>query len=328
MYSINKLYHCGIYQGEGKQKHYFEGWYFKHVDKEEKNIISIIPGISFEDTPEKAHAFIQIIDGCSHKTNYVRYGIRDFRYSRKTFEIEVGGNVFSDKGITLDIDREDLRIRGSLHYQDIVPWHSSLLSPNSMGWYGFIPVMECYHGVLSMQHSIAGSLEINGRELCFDSGAGYMEKDWGTSFPSSWVWLQSNHFEYENISFMLSVARIPWHSKSFTGFIIGLWYKGELYRFATYTGAKLESLEHHGASVEVKVSDKNYRLVVKAHQGDTGSLQAPVKGAMIGKVQESVNANLDILLVDKKTGRPAFSAKARCCGMEIAGDIQELVSLP
>lgn len=328
MYLFDKLYNCGIFQGQGRVKHYFEGWYYKHVDKDEKNILSIIPGVSYEDSREKSHAFIQIIDGEKHQTHYISYPIGDFRYSKKTFLIEIGRNVFSDKGINLNIDEKDINIHGSLSYHERVPWHSSLMSPNSMGWYGFIPVMECYHGVLSMHHSISGSIAINGNEMCFDSGKGYMEKDWGTSFPSSWIWLQSNHFDSEEISFMLSVAKIPWHGKSFTGFIVGLWCKGILYRFATYTGAKLEGLKYLNGQIEMQIADRSYRLIIKACQGHTGNLQAPVKGAMVGSVQESINARMDILLVDKKTRQSLLRESARCCGMEVAGNIQELVSLP
>ena len=127
---------------------------------------------------------------------------------------------------------------------------------------------------------------------------------------------------------MLSAAKIPWHSKSFIGFIVGIWNNGKLYRFTTYTGAKLDSLAYQGNSVEISLSDKSYGLVVTAHQGTTGELHSPIKGAMIGKVQESINARINIILADKKTGRIIVNTKAHCCGMEVAGNIQELVSLP
>jgi tocopherol cyclase len=328
MYVINKLYNCGIFQGADKNKHYFEGWYFKHVDKSEQNIISIIPGISIADDQTKSHAFIQIIDGSTHKTYYVKYKIGDFSFSKENFQIKIADNIFTDKGIKLNIDAADVRLKGKLYYSRQVHWPSSIASPNSMGWYAYIPIMECYHGVLSLQHDITGQLELNDSMIGFDAGKGYIEKDWGTSFPSSWIWLQSNHFDIEDTSFMLSIAKIPWHSKSFTGFIIGLWNNKKIYRFATYTGAKLDSLEYHNNSVELSLSDKDYRLIVKAHQGNTGELQAPVKGAMVGKVKESINGKLDILLIDKKTDTTILNTNARCCGMEVAGNIQELVSLP
>lgn len=325
MYWLNKLRNCGIYQGENKTSHYFEGWYFKHVDGAQKNVISIIPGISYENSREKSHAFIQVIDGRLHKTYYIKYDINDFSFSKEGFEIRIDDNVFSNRGIDLNIKDKDLQIHGRLRYSNHVNWPSTLLSPNSMGWYAYIPVMECYHGVLSLRHDLQGFLEINNENINFDGGKGYMEKDWGTSFPSSWIWLQSNHFTDQSTSLMLSVARIPWRGRSFTGFIAGLWHKGKLYRFATYTGAKINYIKSECAEISIRLSDGRYAIVVKAQQSDTGVLLSPVKGAMIVKLQESVNATASVMVYDAKKDRQIFNENACCCGLEIAGNIKELL---
>jgi tocopherol cyclase len=325
MGKINKLYNCGIFQGEHKKKHYFEGWYFKHVDRDEENILSVIPGIAYEDSREKSHAFIQIIDGTSCKTHYVRYETQDFSFCKDQFQFRIGRSTFGQEGISLDIEAPDIRLKGKLAYANRIAWPSRLLSPNSMGWYGFIPFMECYHGVLSLQHDISGGLLLNDREIRFDGGRGYMEKDWGTSFPSSWIWLQSNHFDVSDTGFMLSVARIPWQRSSFTGFMGGLRHKDKIYRFATYTGAKITQLEHQGHRIRLTLSDKNYLLNLQGLQGDTGALQAPQKGAMTTQIQESIRGVAEIRLLDKKRGALLLLAQARCCGMELAGNIQELL---
>ena len=51
-----------------------------------------------------------------------------------------------------------------------------------MGPFSFVPFMECYHGVLSMNHSIKGRLDFNGESLSFDNGKGYMERIGDTLF--------------------------------------------------------------------------------------------------------------------------------------------------
>lgn len=43
---MTNLWKPEIFQGRGKKKDYFEGWYFKLIDKIEKTAYSIIPGIS------------------------------------------------------------------------------------------------------------------------------------------------------------------------------------------------------------------------------------------------------------------------------------------
>ena len=47
-----------------------------------------------------------------------------------------------------------------------------------MGWYGYMPFMECYHGILSMHHTISGELIYNDKTIDFNEGIGYTAKDW------------------------------------------------------------------------------------------------------------------------------------------------------
>ena len=56
--------------------------------------------------------------------------------------------------------------------------------PGVMGPFSFVPFMECYHGVVNIDHKISGSLMINNEEIDFTDGYGYIEKDWGKSFPN------------------------------------------------------------------------------------------------------------------------------------------------
>ncbi len=80
--------------------------------------------------------------------------------------------------------------------------------------------MECYHGVLSFDHSLQGKLNLNGKEMDFNGGRGHMEKDWGKNFPAVWVWLQSNHFQNQRACITASVALIPWMGATFKGSIV------------------------------------------------------------------------------------------------------------
>ena len=65
----------------------------------------------------------------------------------------------------------------------------TFLCSDIMGPFRFFP-MECRHGVLSMSHSLQGSIIIDGHLHSFDHGLGYAEKDSGPSFPRSYLWMQ------------------------------------------------------------------------------------------------------------------------------------------
>ena len=79
-----------------------------------------------------------------------------------------------------------------------------------MGWYAYVPTMECFHGILSMNHTLTGQLTLNNSKLNFDGGKGYIEKDWGRNFPKNWIWAQSNHFLDSELSVSISLATLPW----------------------------------------------------------------------------------------------------------------------
>ena len=53
-----------------------------------------------------------------------------------------------------------------------------------MGWFAWVPRMECYHGVLGFDHAVQGHIAVDGNTLDFNDGRGYIEKDWGYAFSA------------------------------------------------------------------------------------------------------------------------------------------------
>ena len=201
---IQALFHPERYHGWGKNKRYFEGWYYKVLTADEKHRFAFIPGIAMDDNGNK-QAFIQILDGKKQTAEYIKFPAEDFISQSNTFKTEIAGNTFELNKIRLQLEN----VKGELQFQSPIPWPSEWYSPGIMGPYAFVPLMECYHGILSMDHEIEGELEIDNQKIDFTGGRGYIEKDWGHSFPSAYIWMQSNHFSEKGISFKASVAKIP-----------------------------------------------------------------------------------------------------------------------
>ena len=305
------------YHGWGLQRNYFEGWYFKLVDPSEQIILAIIPGIAMEEDG-KRHAFIQVFDGKQCKASYYDFPAKDFRPASDHFAVTLGDNFFSTDLIRLNLPT----LKGELKLEQITPWPKMLGAPGIMGWYSFVPFMECYHGVVSLHHHLKGQLSIDGQNTDFDNGIGYTEKDWGRSFPKAWVWMQCNHFDTrEKVSLMASVAHIPWVGSHFTGHIVGFQLGKKLYRFATYTGSRLKATlgKNH---VELNFKSGKHRLQIKATQAPGAELISPISGEMRGKVNESIRAKLTVQLFEKD--QLIFEGKGRNAGLEIAGAVEEL----
>jgi hypothetical protein len=194
-----------------------------------------------------------------------------------------------------------------------------------MGPFSFVPFMECYHGIVSMDHSIEGQLNINGSLIDFNGGRGYIEKDWGRSFPSAYIWMQTNHFSTQGISLKASVANIPWLGSSFVGFIAGLWLHDKLIQFNTYNGTSLRKVKINEKTVEVVVHNKRYELSIVAHRDQATSLASPINGVMDGRIEESMSSIVDIELIETHTRNLIFSDKGYHAGMEVAGDIKRIL---
>lgn len=290
------------------------------VNASETKAFAFIPGIAMKETGE-SHAFIQLLDGKEKRSEYFSFDAAKFIPSDKKFELSIENNYFSADGLRLDLPH----VTGSLNFSGVVPWPNRWYSPGIMGPYTFVPFMECNHGIVSMDHSLSGSLTVNGEVIDFTGGRGYIEKDWGHSFPSAYIWMQSNHFSSPGISFKASIARIPWVTGSFTGFIAGLWLGDRLYRFTEYNRTRLNRLSVSNSTVELEFTNRSGIINISAPFDSTTSLASPVKGLMDGRIEESMTSIISLTLSESTSGQVIYSGEGRNASIEIYGDMQTLL---
>lgn len=310
-----------IFQGKRKGKKYFEGWYFKQVSWDAENIISIIPGISKD--PLDPHCFVQAIaflNGLNNckilRTYYFKYSIDEFEIKDEPFRLGVGDSLFYNKGIILNLKNEDCRIKGRIEFSPFTKIHRNIITPSAMGYFAYFNFMECHHDIISMNHSLSGKLMINDEEIDLNQGKGYIEKDWGTSFPREYIWLQSNHFGEDNTSIMLSIARIPFLGMEFRGFICNLILDGREFRFATYNNSKIMKFSCLGGLMKFVISKGKYKLIINGEICDSlGSLKAPGNGAMSKIIKEGLTGHVDIKL--SANSRTLFEGRGAPCAIEI-----------
>lgn len=257
------------------KKAYFEGWYYKlHKDN---FTISFIPGTSVESP------FIQIITNQS--TYFIPYKKEEFKLTNR---VVIQNNTFSHLGLQIDIQTEDITIKGRITFHNMTPLNYDIMGPFSK-----LP-MQCRHGVLSMHHKLKGTLTINGDIIDFTNGVGYCEKDSGVSFPEKYLWLQCNDFK-EKTSIMVSIADIPFLGFSFRGCIAVVYLKGKEYRFATYLGVKIS----HFSRNHIILEQGAYRLEVDLQETVGQKLAAPNKGKMQRTIYESLNCSADFRFYKK-----------------------------
>lgn len=249
---------------------YFSGWYFKC--QSHKNTVALI--VAYHQSMYKKTCSIQVIT--DERAWNIHFPYKSFKKERNSFDMTIDNNLFSDQGVEINLDTDDLFIKGSLTYNNLTP-----LRYNIMGPFQYIPFMQCKHDIISMKHNVNGMLYINNQKYIFENDLGYIEGDRGFSFPKQYAWTQCF---FKDGSLMLSVADIPFGLFHFTGVIGIILLNDKEYRFATYLGAKVIKKENQ--EIIIKQKDMIFKARLIKTNGHT--LLAPTKGKMIRTIHESV----------------------------------------
>lgn len=305
------------FHGSLKKTPYFEGWYYKNITVDNKITLSIIPGVSI--TKEDPHAFIQVIENIYHKTYYIRYRLEDVKIHENPDCFQIADNYFYEDYIDLAIENDDLKLNGFLYYSDLTRIKMTKLSPTIMGPFSHLPFMECNHSIISMHHYIDGILTLNDDVIDFEDGTGYIEKDYGVSFPKEYLWLQSNtlakqNLDYKKASIFLSIADIPFKIFHFKGFICVFTLNDREYRFATYNGAKVTQIHNKSGICKIALIKGNYKLILRVQPKHALPLISPKAGNMQDTILESLDSVCHVTLYQKK--KILFKQKMIACGYE------------
>lgn len=268
-----------FFRGANRAGPYFEGWYLKHQTPQGQTL-ALIPAFHIDDGGRRT-ASLQVISNDS--AWWLEYPDAQLQFSRQPFQVQIGHSCFSSQGIALHIEQNGLSLRGTLHYGPFAVLRSDIMGP-----FRLFAGMQCSHGVISMGHSLSGTLELNGECLDFTDGIGYIETDRGRSFPSAYLWTQCVWDGPEQGSLMLAIATIPLPIGGFTGCICSVFCRGREYRLATYQGVRIETWSSSGAVIR----QGKYRLEVELLNERRQALHAPVEGRMERTVHESLCAKV------------------------------------
>ncbi|CAF3241489.1 unnamed protein product [Rotaria socialis] len=309
--SVELVFHPDRYHGHEIQKGiFFEGWYYKIVLNDYENTLVVIPGVHMNDS--NRHSFIMIAYG--NISHYFRFPYETISSATDEFHFTIDNkkNIFSYDQLIVDVKpnndddaTESFQLNLTLSSNLLVPDLFWIL-PGTMGPYSWIPTMQCYHHVLSMKTTIHGSMQMNQNAKQTISGIGYIEKDWGNSFPSIWIWGQANQWEHlpatSSASIFFSLALIPWYfNLEFAGFLIVFEHNNEFYRFNTYLQSIIHDLmidpDTHEISFDVYDVLFQYKLHVSSYSNglnniDGALLYGPRSDRMIKYVKELLTKNI------------------------------------
>ena len=163
-------------------------------------------------------------------------------------------------------------------------------------------------------------------KIDFTGGRGYIEKDWGQSFPTGYIWMQSNHFDTMGTCLTGSIATIPNLGRTFAGFIVGFWHKQTLYRFTTYNRTSVQHLRVDDATVDWVLTNRKHELHIIAKRTEGGLLLGPEREDMHKRINETLQSTIEVRLYDRRSGRKLlYEGTGRNAGLEVVGDLSMIV---
>ncbi len=295
------------FQGSFDLQPYFEGWYFKVVTQDQKRMFAWIPSIAFTD--EKT-GYIQVLDSDVKTTDTVEFPISSVSFPDRSF-IQLGDNSFKEDQICLNLKTIQHHYKGNLKLSSPTLLKTSTYAPTIMGPFSYFKYMQCNHGIISLSSHVSGTLVIDGKKLDMNGGTCYIEKDYGSSFPKGYLWLESHHAKkHQDCTIFCSYAHIPFPILSFYGLICVLRIKNEQEIFATWNGAKA-SFKCQNKQNEIHMKKRTKELTITWKQNKLHHLNAPKEGKMTDTVHESSMDTFQVIL--KKEGKTLFS-DIFCCG--------------
>lgn len=314
-----------LYHGHHKTNQYFEGWYFKVVDAKAKHAFAFIPGISMGLTQDEGHAFIQWLDASKQSSHYFQYAKQDFSPYKEDFKVFVKDSYFSLNAMNIDLRNETHSVTGTLEFYEIEKWPDSKLNPGSMGYFNYLTFMECYSHVVALEGNIEGELTVDGERIDFSGGKVYIEKNWGKSFPLSYIWVQSNHFDKEGVHLTASIGRVPFRFLTFTGFLTAIKVDGHLYKFTTMNRSKF-SVHKIENGFQLVFKNRKHKLTIETHTEPSQFIHClgPRRGNMNMDVFESLTSTMRVSLYHLRHKKMLFEGKAHHVGIEQMGDINLL----
>jgi len=234
------------------KKDYFFGKYYKFVS---------LDGFSFA-----------IIDSVANEGKMMQIITKDKSYFIK----DVSKVNVKDDSISLNINEDDLVLKGEIIFGKLHP-----LSKNVMGPFSVFK-MECKHSIYSMYHEVSGVILYNNNKYNFNNGYGYIEGDEGINFPKKYIWYNSVNRDY---GLTLAIATIPFGLINFTGLLTFIKTKDKEYRMCTYNFGRIKEVNKD----RIIIKKGKYILTINIKNEGGHMLKAPVKGDMNRYIKENLN---------------------------------------
>ena len=263
-----------------KKRNCFEGWYYREQSKD--LTIAFIPALHYDEEGHMTGSLQVVLPEKSWSISYdhpVNMNLKDSLF------VVLGKNVFTEACIHLDIDEPGLYIKGDIYFDRDYGTKFHVMGPLRLPLISLAAsrLLPCGHHIWAMEQVLSGELEIRafgcgsvmagGRTVDFKGGKGYLECDYGKTFPTSYFWSHCNWFEEKSLRITCAGVEL---SGERLGCFACIDQNGYRLKLATYRGAKIETFSPEG----FRIRQGKYLLEGWKMEGKPVPLRAPLGNAM------------------------------------------------
>ena len=274
-------------RGTFERNKFFEGWFQKVYSKAHKASFIFIYGYATQNS-EDEFGFLQVL--IPNQTPEIFY----FAKNEVSCDIEqhifrMGKNLLTTELIR--IETNGLSIELNLKNTD--PFRTF---KNSMGYTYFIPNLPCYHSVLNSAQSVSGEIKHQGQCYTLDHEMGYLEKNWGTTFPESYFWVHAVDPNNTAISLLFSRAKIVWLGKTYVKHVGYLCFDGQ---HIELRGLKNFTVSNSNISPEnrsIQIRSASAQLDLSLAYGRQVVFNGPKDGALSRTIHHQTDAKVEVSL--------------------------------
>ena len=188
------------------------------------------------------------------------------------------------------------------------------------GWLSYLPVFDPGWQVLMAHGLSSGYMTWYGQTYRFTDAPTYAEKNWGTTFPIKWFWIQCNAFLNEpGVALTAAGGTREVLGKQENVGLVGVHHQGRFYEFLS-TKTRLTWVVDPWGYWHVSAQDYRYRVEVIGRAIDAGAqVRVPTRSGLRWLCRDTTHGKLHLTLWDLKRKVRVISATSPLAGLEVGG---------
>ena len=337
---------------------HFEGWYYRVTSPggaEGDEQVWVLITAYWRDAAGAERAFVKLINGVTGRV-YKRVfegpeegvSIEELQRGANDLSVRLGvegdGLALSAEGVSGRFWAEGgEEVEVALAVEGCAYWGSPFHERDrwTMGWVTELPGPPLKWHVEHIKGRATGGVRVlEGGEVieegALEGAPLHQEKNWGRSFPSTWVWLQSDVFEGRpDVAFAAAGGPIFSWEGSPSGYMLGLRWRDEFLSLRTQDGHGFSGVEFKAEEGEARwalnAEGLRWRVEVRARAplGELINIDVPGEGGLELKAVEHLRADLEVALYERswRGWRLVEVLHSRLAAVEAGGEFARAAGL-